>query len=111
MDPNTTISGPPSVRQRNASGMMEADDGRPNIECWLSSFVIFQGIRTSLAKKTYIFVIFQKGALTTCPPSGSAHADRLNSPNATPRENLTLFRAKNEDADQPVHPISACIVR
>ena len=35
----------------------------------------------------------------------------FNSPYATPRENLTLFRAKNEDADQPVHPIRACIVR
>ena len=35
----------------------------------------------------------------------------FNSPNATPRGNLTLFHAKNEDADQPVHPISACIIR
>ena len=31
------------------------------IECWLGSFVIFQGIRTSIAKKPYIFVIFQGG--------------------------------------------------
>ena len=30
-----------------------------NIECWLGSFVIFQGIRTSIAKKPYIFVIFR----------------------------------------------------
>ena len=31
----------------------------PNIECWLGSLVIFQGIQTSVAKKPYIFVIFQ----------------------------------------------------
>ena len=30
-----------------------------NIECWLGSFVIFQGIRASIAEKPYIFVIFQ----------------------------------------------------
>ena len=32
-----------------------------NIEGWLGSFLIFQGIRTSIAKKPYIFVIFQGG--------------------------------------------------
>ena len=31
------------------------------IKCWLGSFVIFQGIRTSIAKKPYISVIFQWG--------------------------------------------------
>ena len=39
-------------------------------------FVIFQGgIRTSIANKHYIFVIFQGGGgvQTPCPPSGSAH--------------------------------------
>ena len=36
------------------------DDGL-KIECWLGSFVIFQGIRTSIAKIPYIFVIFQGG--------------------------------------------------
>ena len=30
-----------------------------NTDCWLGSFVIFQGIRTSFAKKPYSFVIFQ----------------------------------------------------
>ena len=29
--------------------------------CWLVSFVIFQGIRTSIAKEPYSFVIFQGG--------------------------------------------------
>ena len=33
----------------------------PNIKCWLGSFVIFQGVRTSIARKPYIFVIFQGG--------------------------------------------------
>ena len=42
-----------------------ADDG-PNIECWLGSFFIFQGVRTSIAKKTYIFVIFRWRAVD-CP--------------------------------------------
>ena len=41
----------------------------------LRSFVIFQGIQTSIAKKPYIFVIFQGGGLDPLPPhsSGSAH--------------------------------------
>ena len=45
------------------------------IECWLGSFVIFQRVRTSIAKKPYIFVIFHGGGgvRTPCPPSGSAH--------------------------------------
>ena len=40
----------------------------PNIECWLGSFVIFQGIWTSIAKKPYIFVIFQGGPDPLSPP-------------------------------------------
>ena len=41
--------------------------GRPMVtqhrmlECWLGSFVVLQGIRTSIAKKPYIVVIFQEG--------------------------------------------------
>ena len=31
------------------------------IECWLGSFGFFQAIRTSIANKPYIFVIFQGG--------------------------------------------------
>ena len=50
-----------------------------NIECWLGSFVIFQGIRTSAAEKPYSVVIFRGGGgggvPTPCPPlSGSAYA-------------------------------------
>ena len=40
---------------------------------WFGSFMIFQGIQTSVAKKPYIFVIFQEGVQTPVPPSGSAH--------------------------------------
>ena len=32
-----------------------------NIECWLGNCVIFQGIRTDIAKKTNSFAIFQAG--------------------------------------------------
>ena len=45
--------------------------GRPMMaqhQCWLGSFVNFQGIRTSIAKKHYIFVIFQG-----CPDPLSPH--------------------------------------
>ena len=54
----------------------------PNIEFWLGSFVIFQGIRISIAKKPFIFVISQGGVRTPCPPppppSGSAHVEPLS---------------------------------
>ena len=49
---------------------------RANNECWLDSFVIFRGIRTSMLRNpTYIFVIFQGrgGSGPPVPPSGSAH--------------------------------------
>ena len=71
--------------------------------------MVFQGIRTSNAKKPYIFVIFQRGIGPPVPLWICASKSPLIPTYATPRENLTLFRAKNEDADQPVHPISACI--
>ena len=37
------------------------------VACWLGSFVIFQEIRTSIAKKPFSFVIFQ-GCPDPCPP-------------------------------------------
>ena len=47
----------------------------PKIECWLDSFVIFQGIRTSIAKKALYFCDFSgRGVQTLCPPPfGSKH--------------------------------------
>ena len=41
----------------------------------VGSFVIVKEIRTSIAKKPYIFVIFHVGGgvRTPCPPCGSAH--------------------------------------
>ena len=38
-----------------------ADVYWPKYECWLGSCVVFQGIRTSIAKKPYIFVNFHGG--------------------------------------------------
>ena len=56
-DSNTTKIGSSLARQRNANE--------------IGSFVVFREIRTSIAKKPYIFVIFE-GVRTPCPPSGSA---------------------------------------
>ena len=51
---------------------------RANIECWLGSLVLFQGIRTSIAMKPYRFVIFQGvWGPDSLPPSGSAHVRSL----------------------------------
>ena len=48
--------------KRHLNGVSQACGCWPNIKCWLGSFVIFQRIRTSIAKKPYIFVIFQVGS-------------------------------------------------
>ena len=48
-DPNTTIR------------LKGCFTGGPMIKCWLGSFVALQGIRTSIAKKPNLFVIFQGG--------------------------------------------------
>ena len=48
-----------------------ADDG-PTLNAGLVA-VIFQGIRTCIASKSYIFVIFEVDVRTPCPASGSAH--------------------------------------
>ena len=58
---------------RRLNGVSLAGRWWPNIECWLCSFVIFQGIQTSIAKKPYIFVIFQVEGSGPPAPSGSAH--------------------------------------
>ena len=60
-----------SASERHLNSVSLAGQWWPNIECWLGSFVVFQGIRTSIAKKPYVFVIFRRGVLTSCPPSGS----------------------------------------
>ena len=51
---NTTISGhhrPATKCQLN--GVSLAGRGLPNNECWLGSFVIFQAIQASIAKKPF----------------------------------------------------------
>ena len=56
-DPNILqIIRPPAKRLLN--GVLLAGRWWPNIECWLDSFVIFQRIRNSIAKKPYIFFLF-----------------------------------------------------
>ena len=78
-DSNTAISGPLSAppAKQHLNGVSLADRWWPNIECWLGSLVVLQGIQTSIAKKPYIFVIFQGGGGggpdPLPPPSGSAH--------------------------------------
>ena len=73
------IIGPPAKRHKN--GVSLACWCWPKIECWVGSFVIFQGIWTRIAMKSYILVIFLGGGggvRTPCPPSGSAHGLIMN---------------------------------
>ena len=65
----------PSAK-RHLNGVSLAGQWWPNIEFWLGSFMVVQGIRNSITKKPYIFVIFQWGDPLP-PPSGSAHEYRL----------------------------------
>ena len=71
-DPNSAINGPPSgppaKKRRFAGGQMMA-----NIECWLGSFVIFQGDPDQYCKDPYIFFYFSGVVWTPCPLSGFAH--------------------------------------
>ena len=60
------IIGPPAKCHLN--GVLLGCRWWPNIECWLGSFVIFQGIGNSIAKKPYNFVIFQGGGVSGPPP-------------------------------------------
>ena len=55
-DPNTTISGPSLL----------------SCQCWPNIESCYFEVRTNIAKKLYIFVIFQGGP-DPLPPSGSAH--------------------------------------
>ena len=58
---------PPAKRHFNGNSL--ACPRWPNIECCLSSLVIFQGIRTSITKKPNIFVILQGGGGGSGPPT------------------------------------------
>ena len=59
------IIGPPVKRHLN--GVSLAGRWWPNIKCWLRSFVVYSGNPTSIAKKPYIFVIFQGGGVSGPP--------------------------------------------
>ena len=54
--------------KRHLNGVSLACRCWSNIECWLGSFVIFQGIPASFAKKSNIFVIFYGGSGHPVPP-------------------------------------------
>ena len=47
------------------------------IECWLGSFVIFQGIPTNIARTSYFCDFSREGVRTPCPPSRPADDIRL----------------------------------
>ena len=55
--------------------MIKLSDDDPTLNSGMVA-AIFQGIRTCIARKPYIFVIFQGGGgvWIPCPPSRSAHA-------------------------------------
>ena len=70
------ISAPSSARQRNAIQMAFrwiADEGPA-----LNSGLVAE-IRPSIAKKLYIFVIFQRRSGSPVPTSGPAHGPQLRS--------------------------------
>ena len=76
-DPNTyhfkrAIIDPPEKRHLNGVSLVRRN--WPKIEFWLSSFVIFQAIPTSVAKKPFSFVIFHGGP-DPPPPPGSTHEE------------------------------------
>ena len=68
-DPSPTLSGPSSARQRNANKAFRWHaDEYPTSNSGFAA-AIFQGIRTCIARKPYIFLIFQGGG----SGPGSAH--------------------------------------
>ena len=71
-EPFPAINGPPSARQRNAIKMAfrsRAADG-PALNADLVALSFFRGSGPRIAKKPYIFVIFQGGGGVPdpCPP-------------------------------------------
>ena len=87
-DPNTTykriIIG--TSAKHNLNDVSLACRCWSNVEWLLGNFVIFQGIRTSIARITCIIVIFRGVTRPTCPPptptpSGSAHVQRKSTEN------------------------------
>ena len=64
------IDGPPAKIHLNGVSLACQYDA-PKLNAGLVAFQGFQGIRTSIAKKPYIFVIFRGGGSRPPPPSGS----------------------------------------
>ena len=97
------IIGP--LAKRNLDGVSLAGRWWPNIDCWLASFVIFQRIRTSIAIKPDIFVIFQGGSKPLSPPL-ALPMHRLAIMWAMIRQIPQNKCAPSEDSCQPEHPPS-----
>ena len=70
MDPNSNISGPSSTASETPFRWRADND--PTLNASLVD-AIFQGIQTCIARKPYIFVIFQWGSGPPVSPSGSAY--------------------------------------
>ena len=87
-DPNTAVNGQSSARQRNAIAM--AFRWRPDDD-WLGSFDFFQGIRTTIAKKPFIFVIFMGGG-GSVPPVPPMDPLRLSSRTNAQYNNSSQYR-------------------
>ena len=97
------ILGP--LAKRHINGVSRAWRRWPNIECWLGSFVIFQGIWTSIAKKPYIFVIFHGGGVRT-PWPPPPHLDppiieKLDSNVIRTTLKLTIIKGADPECKNP----------
>ena len=77
---NTTVSGPSSAHQQNAiyfAFPWRADNGSKLNAGLIGSIVVFQGIRTSIAKRPYILVICQGGSGPPIPALDPPMMDEL----------------------------------
>ena len=71
-----------------------------HIECWHGSFVIIQGIGTSIAKKPYICVIFQVGGGMSRRRPYSARTTTLH----TRRQRRRYVMTERETVEPTSHP-------
>ena len=96
-DPNTSINGPPWAlpAKRHFNGISLAGRCWPYIECWLGSFVIFQGILTSIAK-----------AINFCDFSGGG-PDPLSSLLDPPMCTIKITSTNTADSDEIPHDLES----
>ena len=85
---------PPSKTPLN--GVSLAGRCWPNIECWLGSFVIFQGILTSIAK-----------TLNFCDFSGEGGPNPLSSLQDPPMCTIKITSTNTADSDEIPHDLES----